>query len=62
VNFKRACFKYSSLEEALKYTPGSEIILYFKALWKYQQALIEKDLEQKSDLLPALKGKAFSCN
>jgi serine/threonine protein kinase len=39
------------LEEALKYTPGNEIILYFKALWKYQQALIEKDLDQKCKLL-----------
>jgi hypothetical protein len=33
------------LEEALKYTPRNEIILYSKAPWKYQQALIEEDLD-----------------
>jgi len=39
------------LEEALKCTPGNETILYFKALWKYQQALMEEDLDQKCKLL-----------
>ncbi|MCC6005939.1 MAG: protein kinase [Thermofilum sp.] len=39
------------LEKVLEYSPGNETILYLKALWKYQQALIEKDLAQKCKLL-----------
>jgi serine/threonine protein kinase len=39
------------LEKVLEYSPGNETILYLKALWKYQQALIEEDLAQKCKLL-----------
>jgi Protein kinase domain. len=39
------------LEEALRYTPNNETLLYFKALWKYHQARIERDLTQKCKLL-----------
>jgi len=39
------------LEEALRCTPDNETLLYFKALWKYHQACIERDLAQKCKLL-----------